>query len=789
MKYLVLLLLFSQGIFAQGRMLEGRVVNEKGEQLPFATLVLTDSVKEHLAEAADFEGLFKILSNATGIVSLEVSYIGYVNYIRVLSEEDFKKPLSIVLHSEGRELNELVIDKRAPLVKRKVDRLEFNIENSALTSLSGWEIIKQTPGITAQGSTLSIRGSSGILVTINGKKVMLAADELQRLLEGTPGKDIKSIEVITNPPANYDASGSAVLNIVMTKSQLEGYKTVVFGRYIQSKYEKGLFGLSQYYRSGKLSLMGSYYRGTGTYLREGYDVINYVENQTTWESIMIRKDISRNQNSYTFNMEYDLDSLTNFTFGANGYISPGEHGVYDVPTLIYNKEQQLESSYRTVNDHRSATDYHNLYLQADRKWGADNRVVWTSYLTSNHKDNFQNIYTQLHFKDQDPKETTFESINPSKVFLFSTQVDYSIKREKWNLDSGLKYSKVNTNSVLDFYDDEKGGLDFRPEKSNIFDYEETNFAAFTTLAYSWQQWSFKGGLRAEYTDLTGVVSKPEEKNSQNYLEWFPTFFAQYETKSNHQFGLSYGKRISRPSYSRLNPAKSYYNLFSYFQGDSQLKQTIIHNLNVTYSWNNWNLDVYYRKENLPSMEISIQDPVTNNLIYHYTNIEKGEMGGVDLSKNFELFPWWTVNVYTSLQYNENYFFGLDQELYENSITMFYGRASTNIRLHKDSDWNMEIGCYYHTPSIQGTFTISQMSNTYFIMNKKFYDKKIEASLMINDIFKTERSKVTTKYANQNNYFLDYQDSQSVSVSLRYNFGNQTIKNKRTIDKTEEQGRI
>ena len=122
--------------------------------------------------------------------------------------------------------------------------------------------------------------------------------------------------------------------------------------------------------------------------------------------------------------------------------------------------------------------------------------------------------------------------------------------------------------------------------------------------FKFEKWAFKAGLRTENTNLNGVVSTPYEKNTNDYWKLFPTAYIQYTTDSKQQFGLSYGKRISRPSYSWLNPAKSYYNLFSYFQGDPKLKATISHNLSFTYNVKDWNFEVYYRKDIDPSMEIS-----------------------------------------------------------------------------------------------------------------------------------------------------------------------------------------
>jgi hypothetical protein len=142
-----------------------------------------------------------------------------------------------------------------------------------------------------------------------------------------------------------------------------------------------------------------------------------------------------------------------------------------------------------------------------------------------------------------------------------------------------------------------------------------------------------------------------------------------------------------------------------------------------------------------------------------------------------------------LEHNENYFIGIDNALYINKVWNWNSNISTSFILDKASDWKLEVGHQYNSPSIQGTFRISSSSTTYLAMNKKFFSKKLEASLIFNDIFKTSKEKISTKYANQDNYFLDYRDTQSFSVSLKFNFGNQSVKNTKTIKKADEQGRM
>ena len=788
-KFLILLF-FPVLLFSQKHTIQGTVTNTQNEKLPLVSVEVYNSQNALIKTlTTDQNGFFMLENIDDKSVKLIIKDLEYTQAEKTLNLEIENGALQIVLKKEVQDIQEVVMTRQKPLVKRKIDRLEFNVENSNISSLNAWEIIKKTPGVTAGNDVLAIKGSQSILVTINDKRVMLTGDELKNLLENTQGDEVKSVEVITNPPAKYEASGSAVLNIVMKKNKIEGYRGTITSKYIQSQYAKGLAGISQYYKKNGLSVMANYYFGSGTYYREGTDYVNYAEDQTRWISTMNRKDQNRSQNTLNFNLEYEIDSLTNVSLNYSGFFSPRSFGTYNVPTLIYNNQNVAESMYTTINDHHSRIINNSVSFQADRKLNAKSKLTWTNYFAGNNARKYQNVLTYLDFVNQPPAENNFVTNNKSDVQLYSTQADYQWKNEKWELESGGKYSFVKTGSQLDFSDNENGALQYRADKSNIFDYKEYNFALYSSLAYNPGKWNFKAGLRAEKTDLEGVVSEPFEINKNNYWKLFPTFYAQYTTESNHQFGLSYGKRISRPSYSWLNPAKSYYNLFSYFQGDPKLKATIIHNLNLTYTWKEWNLDFYYRKEIFPSMEISYQDPSVNNLVYYYTNIEKGQAYGLNLYKNFQIRPWWSLSLSENIEHNENYFMGIDRMLYKNKVWNWVSDISTSFTLDKKSDWKLELGHRYNSPSIQGTFTISGSSLAYLVMNKKFFSNKLEASFIFNDIFRTSGEKVSTRYANQDNYFIDYRDTQSVTLSLKFNFGNQSVKDAKSIKKADEQGRM
>ncbi|UIR56182.1 TonB-dependent receptor family protein [Sphingobacterium sp. SRCM116780] len=790
MKYLLGLLLVPFLAQAQVKQLSGMVFTQAGVPLADATIVLLDSAYQPVQESkASVTGRFDLSIKNNSRYYLTLSHLNYQSKEIYFRGDTVQAIWSIALVPNATTLEEAQVTGARPKVIRKVDRLEFNVQNSNLSSLNSWDILKRTPMVMVNGSTISVRGNQKIVVLINERKVMLTGDELKTLLENTTGSDVQSIEVITNPPAKYEAEGSTIINIKLLKSQLYGYRGVLLALAEQSNYGKQLFGLTQYYKNEKFNFRGTYNYGRGTYARYGTDFVYYPNEQASWESTMTRIDENKNQNSYVFSMEYTPDTTWSINMGLNGYYGPKSTGLYEVPTVIYDKAHVPESSYLTKNDHLESNKINNLYLQVNKKINPNWSVNWSSYFTTSRKGNNQDVLTDLKFKDQEPTSTRFISNNDNKNQLFSTQLDFTANIKDLAVEFGGKFSDVTTKSTLLFSDDVSGSVQERPDKSNVFDYDEQNFAVYTSMSYKWKKWSWKAGLRTENTVLNGVVTEPADQNHQNYWALFPTFYAQYNTEKEYQWGFSYGKRISRPAYSWLNPAKSYYNLFAYFQGDPRLRATIIHNLNLTLTKNAWNVDLFYRYEKWPSMEISIQDNSSHQLMYHYTNIKKGQGAGLDLSKSFQFTKTWSLNTQLEAMYNENYYQDQADQLHKNKVWIGNGNISSTYTLDKNSGWNLEIGNTFTSPTIQGPFKITGYSSTYLMTNRKFLHKRLEVNLSFMDIFKTEQIKVSSLYADQNNYYKDYRDTRKVNLTLRYHFGNQKIKSSNQPARTEEQGRL
>lgn len=774
---LIPILVWSQNI-------KGHIENENQEPLSQSSIEINDNQSIFYA---DQDGNFNIDGIPKFPVSIVIKKTDYQDYEITLEENEF---LNIILKKDTvKTIESVTIKANKPLLKRKIDRLEFNIDKTPLQNLNAWDILKSTPNILVKNEELSVRGNSQIIVTINDKKTLMTQEQLKQLLENTDGNNVSSVEVITNPPAKYEAQGSAIINIKMKQNVLSGYKGRISTRYHQSMYAKGMIGTSQSYNSGKWQLSGNYNFVTGDYVRKNFDVVIFDQEKTRWESDMTRKTRAHEQHVYNFSGQYSLDSLSTVQFGFDGYNAPNNNGHYNVPTNIYSTENnQIQSNYLTSNKKKQYDNSFNSYLIYDKKFGNHN-LTWTNnFSTKKYKDN-QDVETLLNFDGQPASQNRFANNSIQDISLYATQLDYRFSNDKFTLESGLKYSFVKNKNDLDFFNGTGGNLIPDLSKSNVFNYKENIFAAYISSEYKWKKWEMKAGLRSETTFIKTNSDNPAVENQTTRTGLFPTFYLMYNMKEDQQLGISYGKRIDRPNYDFLNPSKSYYNLYSYFQGDANLRSTIIHNLSLTYTVKDWNFEAYYSYIKDPSMEISVQNPQTFETVYNYTNIDHGQNLGANLSKSFSIKPFWKLNLFAMGEYQENYFLGTDSILYKNDVFFYNANISTQITLDKAKTWDLNVSYVYNSKTIQGSFDISSSQNTNIIINKKMFDKRLEAGLVFNDIFRTNKNTISTRYADQNQYFKDYRDTQYFMINLKYNFGNQKVKDTKVGRKTDEQNRL
>jgi hypothetical protein len=793
----IMLLSLHFAVYAQDPALSGRVYDGAKQPVAFADVALL-SLPDSLAYKTaytDEAGHFEIAEAATGNYLLKISAIGYAGYYQELQVTGTLALPDIILPDAPKELDNVTINLRRPIVTRKIDRLEFDVENSILSSDNAWEILKKTPGVSMASGEISIRGSSGILVTINDKKVYLTGTELKNLLENTSGEDIKSIEVITTPPAKYEAQGSAVLNIKMKKNGPKGYKASLSGAYVQTMYPKGVVSTSQYYKNSKLSVYGGYSFGSGHYYGRSNSEVKYFDENgavaSTWKSREQTHYRALSQNSYNLTAEYQLDTLTTVAAGFNGFSSLKSTANIDTPTAIYDGMGQLDSLYHTRNHRDYPQKNSTITGFFERRFNATDKISLSTDITRYYYNQDQQITADFSLPATAPyKQNTIDSDDTRRISLFSVQADYSANKWGSNIEAGFRYGSVNAENDFDYLNEVNGTPVPGMNMSNRFLYNEYIYAGYMGLDRELGKWGLKAGLRGEHTHLEGNSVTLGEVNTQDYFKLFPTFYALYKASDNHQIGASYGKRIVRPQYASLNPFRSYSTPYAYQVGDPRLQPAKAHNFGLNYTlMGKHNFDLYYQYQKDPTLQITYQDYATSTLVSQVTNIKKNTAFGLGYNTNLEIYPWWESGIQAAIGYQEDTYQGFDGNLYANKIWNFTGVANNRFNLAKDKNLLAEANFYYVSPTVQGTNKLSQISSLSLSIKKIFWKGNGELSVILSDIYRGEQNQVTTSYANQYSYSSNYYDTQSFRLQFRYRFGNQKLGEGKTRQTTDEQNRL
>ena len=234
-------------------------VTDVADVIPFANVILKDSNNKIIAGTTTTdEGKFE-LQTSNGTYIIEISFLGYQTLSRTIIVNKNINLGTLVLKENEQALEEIVVKTEKRVLERKVDRLVFNVEKSiAATGGNGLDVLRITPGVQLQNNTISILGKGASQVLINGRSSPLAGDELMAFLSAFSANDIVKIEVITNPPAKYDAAGNGgLINIILKKGLQNSWKNATTLSYNQNKYSFTTLTNNFLYNKNKISFSGS----------------------------------------------------------------------------------------------------------------------------------------------------------------------------------------------------------------------------------------------------------------------------------------------------------------------------------------------------------------------------------------------------------------------------------------------------------------------------------------------------------------------------------------------------
>ena len=266
MKYILPFLLFcTLQLCAQG---QAQKINIKGiitdsvdhSPLGFATVVLLDSYNDKPVQSvlSKDNGTFELIGTLGQQYKIRLNYVGYTPKELNVPLASSKPALNlgiIILARLGGQLKEVSIIAAKPYLKQEIDRLSYDVQADPENKTNdAFEMLRKVPMVSIDASdNIKLNGSDSYQIFINGKPSALMASDPADVLKVIPAATILKIEVITTPPAKYDAEGlSGIINIITVQKKDDGFNGSVFGRYNNTWGERGSFTAAA--KEGKLGV-------------------------------------------------------------------------------------------------------------------------------------------------------------------------------------------------------------------------------------------------------------------------------------------------------------------------------------------------------------------------------------------------------------------------------------------------------------------------------------------------------------------------------------------------------
>ncbi|WP_274476403.1 outer membrane beta-barrel family protein [Mangrovimonas aestuarii] len=778
--------------YSQGLELDGTVLDDKNSPIAYANVILLSQKDSTLVSGvtSNEKGIFHFQDLRPGNYILTTSFMGFKSYSLTLELENKMEIPPIILKENEQRLNEINLVGTKPTLKKEVDRLVFRVENTALTEGSIWDVLRGTPGILMINDQITVKNSANIIYLINGKRVYLTGNELQQLFSSSNAAYVQSIEVITNPPAKYDAEGGAVINIKMSKNLITGYNGSLFANYTQGTYPRPSVGTSHFYRR----------KNTGIYLSYTYDAeklnridrsnIVFTENESpigSWKSDVDRNTSSKSHNA-NLNVEHAFNDKNELNFSANTNYTPYWKRSTQTAT------QAIDSSFNSLNNTNDNKLNLALNLDYSHQSNKGNKLSSNLHFTNYDYDRLQNVTTDyIDANGIFIRNNSFKAISDQKTNIYSGNLDYSIPmKNEATFETGAKVAFVETENDIEQALTNNGLTLYDNLNSGVFDYKETTLAAYVSYSKTWGSWSLNSGLRAENTSIDSKTSGAFNDNTQDYFKVFPTVIFSYNFNNNHNFSLSYNKRITRPSYTNLNPFKFYLSDNAFVQGNPDLNPTLSHLTTLSYTLKDtYTFELYCRFEKNPISEIPLQDNNNNKIKYVATNLKEAHDYGFDFITYKPLTNAWSIYLVNSIFYDTAEFFALENNtpLQSNQRWSMYTNAVNYFSFLEDKSLNAELSILYISPVIDGPSRVSSRTQVDITIKKSFLEGKWIASMAMNDIFRTTDFTVTNNYLNQDNKTYSCFDNQWFRFGVRYNFGNTDLKANTTTTSHNERERL
>ncbi|SFO81802.1 Outer membrane receptor proteins, mostly Fe transport [Chitinophaga sp. YR627] len=691
------------------------------------------------------------------------------------------------------QLKDIVVTSRPPQVERRNDKVIFNVQNSILASGSTvWDALRKAPGIQTNESGQVTQGTKSMTVYIDGKQVQMTGEDLTAYLSGLPADNVSKIEIMRTPSAKYDIQGGGIVNIITKKSKAQGFNGTINGAYTQATFGSQTAGGTFNYKQNKLNIYGNYGFTNKSIRRlmNTYTIYETPDSYSDWRGRRAIDPVNKSH-SYQLGLDYDINPKQVFGFRVTGFNSDRNTDSRTISNVFNDHVSAADSTLNTNGRSNSASNNYSFNLNYKIKLDSAGKslnidVDYVPYTNNNRQ--YVNALTYIQDKNVNDN---FNIFTPStqRINIWSGKADLTYKiAGKWDMESGIKYTSINSDNLFLYNNVLEGGLSPDDSKSNNFKYTENTAAAYTSISGSLGKWDLQAGLRGEQTRTTGNSITQQVINKRNYLRLFPTLFITYKASDDHVFSFNYNSRMERPAYMQLNPARSYSSPYSFQQGNPALRPAIFTSGELSYTFKqNYTLTASYSKLKDLVSNVTVQDNASKTFYDTQQNLDNIEDFTLGFMTNLRPTDWWDMNVTVEGAYRRQHSLYTDGYFASDNYIVSLNTTQSFV-LSKKQGIKAELSGRYESPVYQGVYHVDRTSDISLGFSKSILKQQGTVKLAFADIFYKNPYKLDIAYLQQRNGMIQKNDTRNISVSFSYKFGKNTFSSRKRQTASEEERR-
>lgn len=758
---------------------KGAIIDPNQNAIPFADVIILSDKKVVDQVSTDENGVFNaVLENGIYTIQIENNSV-LIHQFSTTVERDNDLGVILIPHLQEINLDETVVTAQKKLIEKKVDRLIFNPDQAeGAKGGNALDALRLAPRIKVDETTdaISIIGKGTVMVLINDRLSQMNADQLSNYLKTIRTEDIEKIEVITNPPAKYDASGnSGVINIVLKTGKSNGFNGNINGSGNYAKYLGGNLNGGINYRKDKWTLSARGFFGENTWGNDAYANTTYIAQQ--WET----KTMAKSTNAFAgIGVTTDYQVNDKLITGITLDYSSGHGDTFNTSrTNIFNRPSYALERYIT-NDY-NGTNWDWTYLGINyhviKKFDEEGKKLTFDFDYSKNLSGATNAIVSNEFyanhlplPDKYQGNKTVDDGNADRL-NFSVDMEHPVS--SWMMNYGTRIRAGIDRNASNRYSKTTGEYIEQDDYRYDFSYNENIYALYYSVEKSFNdKWSAKLGLRYEHAEVKGLSEEQNIRYKNQYDGIFPTAYIMYQANENNSISINYARRVDRPFMWYLNPMFVKNNDYSYSVGNPNLVPSYANNFELEYAYKDLSVtSIYVSTTDDLIGRISQYDQDTQQELSKPYNFAKSLSIGASENINLKPIKGWRLNASLDVYYIKTtglipgYDYALD------GITGSF-RISNNIELNQKKTFFANYTySYYSKGSDSDLDEFTDYMNHSAGLRALFLSKKLQVSLNVNNIFR-DKQPVYSKYYNDVLASSYSGPLRNFRLGITYNFGKQ-----------------